>query len=219
MSQIQFGILMVPYQTIDVAGPVDILSCCSKALVEGFETLGLPGAAGMTQKAIDIKFHHVNETMDPVTLTAATTVLPTTTFEECPDLDYLLVGGPDPATYQLPDTFADFIRKHVKAGKRLFTTCTGALAISSSGVLDGRNATTNHGCVDYAKIVSPNVKWSKEKRWVIDGNLWTAGGATAGMDMLAYWVMQNYGMDLAKLAFGSLDYHPRDVDGNSVALS
>lgn len=218
MPPIQFGFLMVPYQTIDAAAPADILSCCSKELVKDLEAFGIPGTAGLTEKAIDIEFHHINETMEPVGLTAGVRVLPTTTLAECPELDYLLVGGPDVTTYTLPDSFATFVRNHVEAGKGLFTTCTGALAISPSKVLDGKNATTNHGVVDFAMQVSPNVKWTKEKRWVIDGKLWTAGGAMAGMDMMAYWVMQNYGKELAKVAFTALDYAPRDVDGNPVLL-
>lgn len=218
MSPIQFGILMVPYQTLDVAAPLDVLSSCSKELVKDLEAFGVPAAVGMTEKAIDIQFHHINETMEPVTLTAATKVLPTTTLEDCPDLDYLLIGGPDTSTYKLSEAFTEFIRKHVEAGKGLFATCTGAFAISSSGVLDGKNATTNHVLVDFAKKMSPNVKWTKEKRWVVDGNFWTAGGAMAGMDMMTHWVTQNYSMELVKLAFEVLDYHPRDVNGALVPL-
>lgn len=213
MAPIQFGVLMVPYQTIDVAGPLDILSSCSKRLIGPLEAAGFPGTAGMTEKAIDIEFHHINETMDPVALTAGIKALPTTTCDECPSLDFLLIGGPDPFTFRLSDRFAQFLRAHSKAGKGVFTTCTGALAISPSSVLDGKNATTNHGALEIATKMNPKVKWT-QKQWVIDGNFWTAGGACAGMDMMANWVIQNYGMEIAKLGFYALDYEPRDVDGN-----
>lgn len=142
---------MVPYQAIDAAGPLDMLSLCSKALVSPFEEAGIPGMAGMTEKAIDIEFHHINETMDPVTLTAGIRVLPTTTCDECPPLDFLFIGGPDTFTYRLSGRFADFLRAHVKAGKGIFTNCTGALAISPSGILDGKIATTNRMVLDAAR--------------------------------------------------------------------
>lgn len=209
---------MVPYQTVDVAAPLDVLSSCSKEYVKELEAFGLPVAASMAETAIDIQFYHINETMEPVTLTAATKVVPTNTLDDCPELDYLLIGGPDISTYKLPEAFAEFIRKHVEAGKGLFATCTGALAISPSGVLDGKNATTNHAVIDLARQASPNVKWTKEKRWIVDGNIWTAGGAIAGMDMMAHWVIQNYGMELAKVSFELLDYHPRDVDWALITL-
>jgi transcriptional regulator GlxA family with amidase domain len=169
----------------------------------------------MVEKAIDIEFHHINETMDPVQLTGAVKVLPTITCDTCPPLDYLLVGGPDPVNDRISPRFAEFLREHVKAGKGLFTTCTGGLAIAPSGVLDGKTATTNHGVLQLAKKISPNVNWV-EKQWVEDGNIWTAGGACAGMDMIAHWVIKNYGLDLAKLSFYGLDYEPRDIDGNRV---
>lgn len=215
MAPIQFGVLMIPYQTLDVAGPLDILSANSKAMIRSMETAGIPGATGMAEKAIDIEFHHINETMDPVALTAGMKVLPTTTCDDCPPLDFLLIGGPDPLNFCLSDRFAEFIRAHVRAGKGVFTTCTGGLAIAPSGVLDGKNATTNRGALPMARKWNPNVKWTQEQ-WVVDGQFWTAGGACAGMDMMANWVIQNYGMDVAKLGFHALDFEPRDIDGNRV---
>ena len=61
------------------------------------------------------------------------------------------------------------------------------MAVAPSGVLDGKNATVNHMAIPYAKKLFPNVKWIDDKQWVIDGNLWTAGGAYAGADMIAHW--------------------------------
>ena len=58
--------------------------------------------------------------MDPVLMTSNISLVPTTTVDDCPPLDYLLIGGPDPMTFKLDEKFADFIRKHVAAAKRLF---------------------------------------------------------------------------------------------------
>ncbi len=215
MAPIQFGILMVPYQTIDVAGPLDLLFSCSKEVMTIYESLSLPGTNGILSKSIDISFHHINETLDPVSLTAGMRALPSTTCDTCPQLDYLLVGGPDPVKFQLSPRFAEFIQTHVAAGKVLFTTCTGGLAISPSGVLDGKNATTNHGMLGVAKHIRPNVNWKKEQ-WVVDGNIWTAGGACAGMDMMAHWIRENYGDEVAKLGFEGLDFEPRDIEGKRI---
>lgn len=120
-------------------------------------------------------------------------------------------------SFQLSPEFANFIKKHVAAGKGIFCTCTGAFAISSSGVLNGKKATTNHGILEAAKKARPEVAWEK-KQWVVDGNIWTAGGACAGMDMMAHWVMENYGVDVAKFGFQGLDFVPRDVEGKHIVL-
>ena len=65
----------------------------------------------------------------------------------------------------------------------------------------------------------PKVKWTREKQWVINGKFWTAGGAFAGTDMFAHWVMENYGRDVAEAEYTALDFEPRDANGNRVPLS
>lgn len=87
-----------------------------------------------------------------------------------------------------------------------------------AGLLNGLNATTNHGAVLMAQQMIPKVKWTGEKQWVIDGKFWTAGGAFAGTDMFAHCVMENYGRDVAEAGYTALDFKPRDVNGNRVPL-
>lgn len=86
------------------------------------------------------------------------------------------------------------------------------------GLLDGLNATTNHEAIAIAREFAPNVKWTAEKNWVVDGKFWTAGGACAGIDIIAYWVMENYDKDIAEAGFAALAYEPRDVNGKQVVL-
>lgn len=145
-------------------------------------------------------------------------IRPSTTCDTCPELDYLLVGGPDPFTFKLSDRFTSFLQAHVAANKILFTTCTGAFAVASSGILDGKNATVNHGVIDLAKQKFPNVKWDKDLQWVVDGNIWTSGGAYAGADMMARWVVENYGQEIANVGFEALDFQPRDVLRKQIVL-
>ena len=213
MSPIQFGILMIPYQTLDVAGPTDLIFNCSKEIIANCRTAGIPLHQSI-KEGIDIKFHHINTTSDPVELTSGFRALPTTTCDDCPPLDFLLCGGPDPFNFSLDERFAEFVRAHVKTGKTLFTTCTGAWALGASGVLDGKNATVNHEIIGLAIKDFPQVNWTKEKQWVIDGNIWTSGGPCAGMDMMAHWVIENFGIELASFGLRCLDFEPRDVDGN-----
>lgn len=63
MSPINFGVLMIEYQMIDAALPLDILSSCSKKLVSSCEAFNLPQYTGLTDKAIDINFHHIGVTL------------------------------------------------------------------------------------------------------------------------------------------------------------
>jgi transcriptional regulator GlxA family with amidase domain len=162
----------------------------------------------------DFTFHHIGVTCDPVSLASSSiTLVPSTTVDECPELDILLLGGPDPVNFELHPKFADLIRNHVAAGKLLFTTCTGAAVAAAAGVLDGKKATINHAVIPFVKQKFPNVNWTDEKKWVVDGNFWTAGGAVAGMDMFAHWLEEKFGLDVLIVGSSLLDYEPRDIDG------
>jgi len=219
MAPIQFGVLLIPFQLMDVAGPIDVLSSSSIPYIKSAEeSLGM-GNTGISEHGIDIEFHHIGETMEPVTHSAGFKSTPTTTCATCPKLDYLLIGGPERAFFEnIPPTMAKFMQERAKEVKIVFTTCTGGMVAAAVGLLDGLDATTNHGVVPLAMQIFPSVKWTREKQWVVDGKFWTAGGACAGMDMMAHWVMENYGMDVAECGFAALDYEPRDVNGKQVPL-
>jgi transcriptional regulator GlxA family with amidase domain len=133
--------------------------------------------------------------------------------DECPELDIILLGGPNPVGFELYQKYVDLIRQHINAGKLLFTTCTGSAVLASTGLLDGKNATINHAEYQWAKENYPAVTWTKERKWVVDGNIWTGAGAVAGMDMLAHWLKEKFGQDVLTYAARNLDYEPRGVDG------
>jgi transcriptional regulator GlxA family with amidase domain len=166
------------------------------------------------EKAPEFVFHHIGEIISPVNLlTSAITLVPTTTVDDVPELDILIIGGDSPARSNIPEKYKEFIRRHVAAGKLLFTTCTGSAVVAGTGALDGRRATVNNIEYNYVKNRYPAVQWTREKKWIVDGNVWTGSGAVAGMDMVAHWIKENFGLDVLVQAALSLDYEPRDSDG------
>ncbi|KAJ5958030.1 uncharacterized protein N7479_005180 [Penicillium vulpinum] len=214
MAPIQFGVIMIPFQLTDVTGAVDIISSSSIPYLRSF------GNPAIAERGIDIEFHYIGEEMDTVVHPTGFKSLPTTTFLACPKLDYLLIGGPSLAYLEkIPPAIARFVCERAGEVKNIFTVCTGGIVLSTLGLLDGLNATTNHEAMATAWKLGPNVKWTREKNWVVDGKFWTAGGACAGMDMIAHWVMENYDKDIAEAGFAALAYEPRDVDGKQVVLT
>ncbi|KAI0505115.1 class I glutamine amidotransferase-like protein [Xylaria bambusicola] len=213
MAPITFGALVYDYQAMDVMGPTDLLNSSSRHLLSALKVYA-PMDETTISRAPEIVFHHIGLNRNPVALLSShVTIVPTTTVDECPDLDCLILGGPNPDGFELHPKYADFIRRHVAAGKPLFTTCTGAYVAALSGVLDGKNATVNHIEFAWIKKRLPQVKWSMDKQWVVDGNIWTGSGASAGMDMIAHWIKENYGLDVLTAGALGLDYEPRDIDG------
>ncbi|KAH7325869.1 class I glutamine amidotransferase-like protein [Stachybotrys elegans] len=210
MAPLNVGIPLYNYQALDVVGPLDLLSSGTKesaALLNQFCPTNEEASAN-----VQFTMHHIGLTREPVQLSAGLSMVPTCTVDDVPELDIMLLGGPDPSA--VPDPrFVALIQAHVAAGKLLFTTCTGAAVAAAAGVLDGRRATVNHMCFEVVKKLFPKVEWTMETKWVEDGNIWTAGGAVAGMDMVAHWIKQRYEADVLKLALQTLDYEPRDVHG------
>ncbi|EXJ66442.1 uncharacterized protein A1O5_10594 [Cladophialophora psammophila CBS 110553] len=213
MAPFHIGALVYDYQVLDVMGPFDLLNSSGKTLLNAMQHY-VPIDKKVLSDAPDFVFHHIGETLDPVhLLTSSVTIVPTNTIDDCPELDALLLGGPNPVSFTLSPKYADFIRRHVAAGKLVFTTCTGSFVLAATGALDGRTATINNQEFHWIKKRYPNISWTKEKKWEIDGNIWTGSGAVAGMDMVSHWIKENYGLDVLTQGASGLDYEPRDVDG------
>ncbi|KAL6821743.1 class I glutamine amidotransferase-like protein [Trichoderma sp. SZMC 28015] len=216
MAPIVVGSLCYQYQASDVIAPFDMIAGGSKQLLEAIRTYSPDVTDSGIKNAPEFVFHHIGLSRDLVDLTAGTIIKPTCTVDDCPELDILLLGGPNPVTFDLDPRYAEFIRRHVASGKILFTNCTGAFVAAITGVLDGKNATVNHIEYEWVRQKYPKVNWSKDKKWVIDGNIWTGSGPVAGMDMMIQWLRENYGEESFKWAALNLDFEPRDIDGVNV---
>lgn len=223
---ISFGVILIPFQTLDAVGPLDILSNITKPFVSAYANV-IPDkiAQASVDKAPEIQFHHIGPTMDPVLLTANFHCQPTCTVDNCPKLDYLLVGGTEPSyAMNMPEPIRRFLVERSQQVKTVFTTCTGGLILAATGVLDGLKVTTNHAFIGFGGKIAPKVHWEKDPLWVVDRNaasgveFWTAAGAVAGMDMMAEWVKREFGEDLLNVSTMALEFGPRDVNAKPVSV-
>jgi transcriptional regulator GlxA family with amidase domain len=216
MAPLNVGVLVYSYQAIDAIGLLDVLGSATKQsaqLLKKFCPVNEDAAA-----EIEFVNHHIGVSLDPVPLSGGILLPPTCTVDNAPELDILILPGPDPDAFELDPLFAELIRKHVAAGKVLFTNCTGACVAAAAGVLDGKKATVNHMLFGWVKEKYPKVNWTMEKKWIVDGNIWTAGGALAGMDMVAHWIKERHPQDAFTMSMQSLDFEPRDVNGSLGAV-
>jgi cyclohexyl-isocyanide hydratase len=102
------------------------------------------------------------------------------TFAECPTLDVLCVPGGEGINALLRDAeVLGFLRAQASRVRYLTSVCTGALVLGAAGLLKGRRATTHWASRDFlAKFGAIPT----QGRVVRDGNVFTAGGVTAGID-------------------------------------
>jgi len=101
----------------------------------------------------------------------------------------LLPGGLGARPHLRPPGIIDFIRCQAQSAKYVLGVCTGSWLLADAGVLDGKRATTNKAAFrDVKEKTSPLIDWVPKARWVVDGNVWTSSGVTAGLDMTSAFI-------------------------------
>src|SRR6187551_2767591 len=121
-NPIAIGILIYPDLTqLDATGPAQVLA-------------RVPGAT----------VHMIWKTLDPIPTDAGFSIVPNTTFADCPKLDVICVPGGygQVALMNDPETL-DFLRKQAATARYVTSVCTGSLVLGAAGLLEGYRATTH----------------------------------------------------------------------------
>ncbi|KAF2464692.1 DJ-1/PfpI family protein [Lindgomyces ingoldianus] len=216
---LRIGVFHEDVQMADLVG-LDIIGNLSVKNMQTVCSL-VPELTPMLPLATPMEFLYISSTLSPASMTPETSVNPTHTYATAPrDLDVILIGGPDPSKVH-PDSLT-FLREAVGSGegkaKVVMTTCTGGMWLAASGVLEGRKATTNRMLLGKAKEMFPGVEWC-DQRWVVEEGegkgteIWTAGGAGCGIDMMAEYVNKHFDQKLVGLGLGGLDFDPEGPHG------
>ncbi len=88
-------------------------------------------------------------------------------------------------------------------GVAIASVCTGALLLGAAGLLRGRPATTNRLALDRLREVGAEVI---DARVVDDGDILTAQGPTAGLDLALWLVEREQGADWAAGLAAGVEY-------------
>jgi cyclohexyl-isocyanide hydratase len=105
---------------------------------------------------------------------------PQVVLAEAEDHDVLVVpGGPGQQDLMQHRPLLERISAQVAAGRVLFSVCTGALLCGAAGVLRNRRATTHWASFELLPLFGAR---AVDQRVVVDGNIVSAAGITAGID-------------------------------------
>ena len=130
----------------------------------------------------------------PVVTSGGMAIVPTTTLQEAPAAPTaLLIPGGDTGALLADDAAMATIRRLGQSADLVTSVCSGSIALAAAGLLQGRRATSHwalrHLLPGYGAI-------EVDERVVEDGNVITAAGVTAGMDLairlVARWRGENY---------------------------
>jgi cyclohexyl-isocyanide hydratase len=182
---IQIGILLYPNVTqLDATGPAQVLS-------------RVPGA----------KLHMIWKTRDPVPTDAGFSIVPTTTFADCPQLDVICVPGGGGQVEVMVDAEAlEFLRKQAAKARYVTSVCTGSLILGAAGLLKGYKSACHWAWRDMLKDFGAI---AVAERVVRDRNRISGGGVTAGIDFGLTVAAELAGDEVAKSIQLVLEYDPQ----------
>ncbi|QHC20194.1 GlxA family transcriptional regulator [Streptomyces sp. GS7] len=91
----------------------------------------------------------------------------------------------------------DAVRRARDRGARLVGFCSGAFTLAEAGVLDGRRATAHWRWADSFRARFPAVRLETDVLFVDDGDILTAAGSAAALDLGLYVVRRDHGAEIA----------------------
>ena len=168
-------------QSLDVVGPAEIFW-------EAARRLGDPGA-------YEVQVMAANH--EPIRGTGGLRFLADRTIHD-PDepIDTLLVGG-DPSFTEIDPAVTAWLRRRAPQARRYGSICTGVFLLAAAGLLSGKRVTTHWECAAKLRRDFPDLNVDDDQIFIRDGQLSTAAGVTAGMDLALALVEEDYGRDLA----------------------
>lgn len=203
-----YAIALFPgFEALDAFGPLEILNTLSKQTAIELSVLAA------TREPVSTR------SPDPAAAARGSVcsqeIVPTGTFDDflalAPDarsssgegkrkreIDVLIVpGGAGTRFPEIIQPVIDFVRGVYPSLRYAVSVCTGSGVFARTGILDGKRATTNK--LRWGDIIAlrTEVDWVRNARWVVDGNVWTSSGVSAGIDVTLALTREVYGSDVA----------------------
>lgn len=118
-------------------------------------------------------------------------------LERLADAGTVVVPGWRYIDTPVPEDLVDALRTAHARGARLVSLCTGAFLLAATGLLDGRRATTHWMHTDELQRRHPRVQVDPDVLYIDEGQLLTAAGSAAGIDLCLHIVRGDHGAEVA----------------------
>ena len=151
----------------------------------------------------------VAETDAPIRCAKGMRVLPDVTFANCPKLDVILIPGGQGTRREVENKpLLEWIAKTAKDCQWVTSVCTGALLLTAAGPARGKRVTTHWAFVETLRARKEAAEVLEDVRYVRDGNVVTAAGVSAGIDMALWLTGQLHTPDFARQVQRAMEYDP-----------
>ncbi|MFD5655811.1 GlxA family transcriptional regulator [Streptomyces sp. NPDC127039] len=113
------------------------------------------------------------------------------------EADLVVVPGLDDHLTPAPAPVLAALRRAHDGGTTVAALCGGAFTLAQAGLLDGRRAITHWRLLDLLRTHHPRVTVVPDALFIEDGNIWTAAGTAAGIDLCLHLVRLAHGAEAA----------------------
>jgi transcriptional regulator GlxA family with amidase domain len=151
----------------------------------------------------------IAERPEPVRCAKGMRVVPDHTLDDHPELDVLLVpGGRGARMTQIHNAaLTGWVAKTAERADWVASVCTGAFLLHAAGPARGRRVATHWAFEDELEARG-DVTVVRDARYVVDGDLVTSQGVSAGIDMALWLVGRVHGRDHARAVRRHIQYEP-----------
>jgi len=179
-------------ELLDFAGPFEVFS--SVRILTGDH-----------ERLMDV--FAVAESLTPVRCRNGLVVQPERSIDECPPVDVLVIpGGAGVRPALERSNLVEWVRTRAQEAELTVSVCTGSFLLAQAGLLSGRPATTHWERINEMRERFPDVEIVEDERWVDTGEIITAAGVSAGIDVALHVVRRLYGADVARATALGIEY-------------
>lgn len=190
-GKIKVAFVIGPHATIiDFTGPWEV-----------FQDVHVHDRGETHDEMMPFELYTVAESTEPIRATGGMLIVPNYSFDTAPQPDVIVV----PAV-QRSEAMLDWLRSASKNADITMSVCTGAFVVAEAGLLDGKKATTHHDFFDQFAERYPKVELLRERRFVENAGISTAGGLTSGIDMALRVVERYFGTPVAQQTADYMEY-------------
>lgn len=173
---------------------------------DGLDQIDLTGPFEVLARLPNATTRIFAKSLEPVRDVRGLRLMPDATLGEAPQLDVLHVPGGYGQEALMDDAETlDWVRHQAAGARCVFSVCTGALICGAAGLLKGKRATTHWSALHLLPLFGAA---PVNERVVIDGNLISAAGVTAGIDGALRLAAMLRGDDAARAIQLYLQYAP-----------
>jgi transcriptional regulator GlxA family with amidase domain len=131
-------------------------------------------------------------------------------FSDAPSLDVLLIpGGIGTRDEMKNQVMLDFLREKSTECAWVTSVCTGSGVLERAGLARGKRITTHWAYLPTLREAAADTTTVLDHvRYVRDGNLVTAAGVSAGIDMALWLTGELFGVAHARLTQRAMEYDP-----------